>query len=132
KRQEKLSEIMHHNMTSVLYESPHRMKALLEDISKIDDERIVSISREITKKFEQHYRTTATDLLSKLDKEIPLKGEFVVVSSAYEEEAVQFTGSAKDHVSSLIADGMKPKDAIKLVAELRGLKKQEVYDEFHK
>src|SRR5699024_3628520 len=79
KRQEKLSEIMHHNMTSVLYESPHRMKALLEDISKIDDERIVSISREITKKFEQHYRTTATDLLSKLDKEIPLKGEFVVV-----------------------------------------------------
>ncbi|CAD2074672.1 16S rRNA (cytidine(1402)-2'-O)-methyltransferase [Jeotgalicoccus meleagridis] len=132
KRQEKLSEIMHHNMTSVLYESPHRMKALLEDISKIDDERIVSISREITKKFEQHYRTTATDLLSKLDKEIPLKGEFVVVISAYEEEAVQFTGSAKEHVSSLIADGMKPKDAIKLVAELRGLKKQEVYDEFHK
>lgn len=132
KRTEKLSEIMHHKFTSVLYESPHRMKNLLSEICKIDEHRIVSISREITKKFEQHVRGSASEILAKLDKEIPLKGEFVVVISQYEEQETEFSGTPKDHVTSLVEDGMRPKDAIKLVAELRGLKKQEVYDEFHK
>ena len=50
----------------------------------------------------------------------------------YEESETEFTGQPKDHVTSLVEEGMRPKDAIKLVAELRGLKKQEVYDEFHK
>ena len=132
KRSEKLSEIMHHQFTSVLYESPHRIKNLLTEINKIDSGRIVSISREITKKFEQHVRGAAAELLSKLDDKIPLKGEFVVVIDKYEESETEFTGLPKDHVTSLVEEGMRPKDAIKLVAELRGLKKQEVYDEFHK
>ena len=123
---------MHHKFTSVLYESPHRMKSLLTEINKIDSSRIVSISREITKKFEQHVRGRADELLSKLDKDIPLKGEFVVVIDRYEEEQSEFTGTPKEHVTELVEEGMRPKDAIKLVAELRGLKKQEVYDVFHK
>ena len=61
KRSEKLSEIMHHQFTSVLYESPHRIKNLLTEINKIDSGRIVIISREITKKFEQHVRGAAAD-----------------------------------------------------------------------
>lgn len=132
KRSEKLSEIMHHKFTSVLYESPHRVKSLIADIEQVDGERIVSLSREITKKFEQHVRGTATELLAKLDNEIPLKGEFVVVIDKYEDTKTVFTGTPKEHVAELIDDGMRPKDAIKLVAELRGLKKQEVYDVFHK
>lgn len=132
KRNEKLSEIMHHKFTSVLYESPRRMKSLMSEIEKIDPKRIVSVSREITKKFEQHVRGTAAELHSKLDEDIPLKGEFVVVISNYEEENTVFTGTSKDHVTELIEDGMRPKDAIKLVAELRALKKQDVYDAFHK
>lgn len=132
KRQEKLTEILHHRKTAVIYESPHRMKQLLKDLAKFDPKRLVSISREITKKFEQHERKTANELLYMVDKEIPLKGEFVVVIEGYEEETVNFTGTAKDHVSELVNEGMKPKDAIKLVSELRGMKKQDVYDEFHK
>lgn len=132
KQREKLSEIMHHKFTAVLYESPHRMKNLMTEISKIDSDRIVSVSREITKKFEQHVRGTADELLSKMDNDIPLKGEFVVVIDRYEEEETEFTGTPKEHVTELVEEGMRAKEAIKLVAELRGLKKQEVYDVFHK
>ena len=49
----------------------------------------------------------------------------------YEESETEFTGQPKDHVTSLVEEEcVKRRD--KSIAELRGLKKQEVCDEFHK
>lgn len=63
----------------ILYESPHRILKTLEQIIEyIDAERPISISREITKTFEETLRGTATDLLSHFKKHTP-KGEFVLI-----------------------------------------------------
>ncbi len=131
KRKKKLKEIMAHELTSVLYESPHKVKDTVGVIADIDGERMISISREITKKFEQHVRRPASEMLGLLDEEIPLKGEFVIVIEGAEPESVHFDIPAAEHVEALIKEGLTPKQAIKKVAEVRGLKKQDVYDEFH-
>ena len=128
KKNDKLRQIMHHPQTSVIYESPHKLKSTVQSIMEIDPEREISISREITKKFEQHRRGTAQEIFQALDGEIPLKGEFVIVIRGYEEEAVVSDIPIRDHVNQFIEQGMKPTKAIKMVADIKGMKKQEVYD----
>ncbi len=132
KRKDKLVEIMKHPLTSVLYESPHKIKDTLLSISRIDPDRQVSVSREITKKFEQHERASAAEMVGMLGVDIPLKGEFVIVVEGAPEIEETFDVPVIDHIEELIEEGMKPKQAIKTVADLRGLRKQDVYDEYHK
>lgn len=132
KRKDKLIEVMEHPFTSVLYESPHKIKDTIAAISNIDPERNVSVSREITKKFEQHERASAVEMADMLGESIPLKGEFVIVVEGAPEIEETFDMPVTEHIEELIGEGMKPKQAIKAVADLRGLRKQDVYDEYHK
>ncbi len=128
KRNEKLKQIMYHPQTSVIYESPHKLKATVGRMMEIDAEREISISREITKKFEQHRRGPVGEILGMLGNSIPLKGEFVIVIRGYEEAAVVSDIPIREHVNQFIDQGMKPTKAIKMVADIKGMKKQEVYD----
>src|SRR5699024_570149 len=122
---------MFHPHTSVLYESPHKLKQTIKSMLEIDENREVSISREITKKFEQHQRGTVKEIYEMLDSSISLKGEFVIVIKGYEEDAVVSDMPIKEHVNQFIDEGMKPTKAIKMVADIKGMKKQEVYDIYH-
>lgn len=128
KKNDKLKQIMHHPYTSVIYESPHKLKSTIQSMMEMDAEREISISREITKKFEQHRRGTVKEVFGMLGGVIPLKGEFVIVIRGYEEEAVVSDIPIRDHVNQFIDQGMKPTKAIKMVADIKGMKKQEVYD----
>jgi 16S rRNA (cytidine1402-2'-O)-methyltransferase len=64
--------------TIVLYESPHRLLKLIEEIIlHFGEEHQMSVSREISKMFEETVRGTATELLEHFTQN-PIKGEFVV------------------------------------------------------
>ncbi|MDZ7742622.1 MAG: 16S rRNA (cytidine(1402)-2'-O)-methyltransferase [Bacteroidota bacterium] len=78
-RQTKLKELAEKNCSLVLYESPYRLVKLLEQIIEfMGPQRRVSVSRELTKVYEETIRGTAGEVLTLfLDKKI--KGEFVVV-----------------------------------------------------
>lgn len=128
KKNDKLKQIMHHRHTSVIYESPHKLKSTVQSMMEIDADREISISREITKKFEQHRRGTVKEIFDMLGEGIPLKGEFVVVIRGYEEEDMVSDIPIRDHVNQFIDQGMKPTKAMKMVADIKGMKKQEVYD----
>lgn len=128
KKNDKLKQVMHHPQTAVIYESPHKLKSTVQGMMEIDENREISISREMTKKFEQHERGTVKKLFGMLGDGIPLKGEFVIVIKGYAEEAVVSDMPIKDHVNQFIDEGMKPTKAIKMVADIKGMKKQEVYD----
>jgi|SRR5690625_4441994 len=131
RKNDKLKQIMYRPQTSVLYESPHKLKQTIKGMLDIDEAREMSISREITKKFEQHRRGSVREIYDMLDKEIPLKGEFVIVIRGYEEEEMVSDTPIKEHVNQFIGEGMKPTKAIKMVADIKGMKKQEVYDIYH-
>ena len=78
-RQTRLKGISAETRTTVLYESPHRMVKLLgELVEHCGSERKASVSRELSKKFEETRRGTVQELLAYFEAHAP-KGEFVVV-----------------------------------------------------
>ena len=78
-RQKKLKEIAQQDFTQVLYESPHRLLKLIKEIALyFGEEKQLSISKEITKIHENHFRGTAKDMYQ-IFSSTPIKGEFVVV-----------------------------------------------------
>ncbi len=78
-RQKRIGELVLEPRTMVFYESPHRVVKLLQQlIEAMGPERKASVSRELTKKFEQTVRGTLGELLAHFTAREP-KGEFVVV-----------------------------------------------------
>ncbi|MBO3066498.1 16S rRNA (cytidine(1402)-2'-O)-methyltransferase [Staphylococcus shinii] len=134
-KQSYLEQRMYENSTLIIYESPHRVKDTIKTIQKIDRDRKVSLGRELTKKFEQIVTDYVGNILDRLnDESIPTKGEFVVLiegAEAVEDTAWFEDMSIKEHVDYHINQNMKPKIAIKQVAELRQMKTSEVYDIYH-
>lgn len=64
--------------TIILYESPHRLKALLEDAIEVFGDRPAALASELTKLFESVRRGTLSELLGSLDEQAP-RGEYTVV-----------------------------------------------------
>lgn len=80
-RKTKWESLVAKGETIVLYESPHKIQKTLKEIAEyFGASQKVSISREISKKFEEHLRGEASDLLKRIEAQ-PIKGEMVVVIS---------------------------------------------------
>jgi len=78
-RQTKLEVLSKLSHTFILYESPYRLLKTLEQLSSFcGNERKVSVSRELTKLFEETIRGTFEEVVSKL-KDRKIKGEIVIV-----------------------------------------------------
>jgi 16S rRNA (cytidine1402-2'-O)-methyltransferase len=85
-RQTRLKQLAEENRTIVLYESPHRLLRLLNEILEhFGAQRRVSVSREISKKFEET-RTDKVEFVLKYFEEKEIKGETVVVIRAPEKD----------------------------------------------
>ena len=135
-KQNVLSERMFQSSTLIIYESPHRVTDTLKVIDKIDSQRRVSLGRELTKKFEQIVTADVNTLLTMLqNSEIPLKGEFVILIEGAEAEisTTWFDDmSIEEHVDYYIKEkNIKPKAAIKMVAEDRQSRTSEIYNIYH-
>lgn len=126
KKIQELESLKEYNHTLIFYESIHRIESSLEAILEVLGDRRVVIGRELTKKFEEFTYGKVSEILKDLPTQ---KGELVVIVEKGEEEELEI--SVIDHVNQLIDAGEKPMDAIKKVAKLHGLKKQDVYNEYH-
>ncbi len=77
-RHRKLEALRHCPGTLVLYESPHRIDKLLGELEELFAGREVVLARELTKKFEEYLRGSASELRERL-RSRGIKGEFVVI-----------------------------------------------------
>lgn len=76
-RQTRLKALAEEKRTMIFYESPHRiLKTIEEFITVFGPERQASISRELSKLYEENVRGTLTDLKLHFENN-PIKGEFV-------------------------------------------------------
>ena len=112
--------------TIIFYEAPHRIIDTLNDMNQVFKNRYISISREISKKYEEIYRGTIEEVIKELNEP---KGEFVIVVSGNDEEVSYDDLSVQDHVDMYVRDGYTLKDAIKKVAKDRNVAKNEIYRE---
>lgn len=125
-RTRELNEIKGYKNTTIIYEAPHRMLELLKDMADILGQRKVSISRELTKRYEETFRGTAAEALDKF-KESGFKGEFViVVEGNLQEDKVEEVDIEKS-LREYIDGGYTKKEAVKLVSEQYNLPKNQVY-----
>ena len=80
-RTKRLKELSAETKTMVFYESPHRILKTLSDLSNhFNDESQISVSRELTKLFEETFRGTIKESVEHFETKKP-KGEFVIVLS---------------------------------------------------
>lgn len=116
---EKLKSI---NFTIILYEAPHRLYKTLQKIYKILGNRQISISREITKVYEEVFRGTVLEAIQKYEN---VKGEIVIVIEKNTNKT-NYDELFKD-VLELTQLGMTSKDAIKYVSKKNNVSKNILY-----
>ena len=128
KRRDELEMLKDNEYTMIFYEAPHRIMKTLNMMLEVFGDRDISISREITKKFETVYRGKLSDVI----RNVPEKGEFVIVVSGCEEKVIDDNLSIKEAANLHIKAGLDVMTAIKKVAKDRKIPKNEVYKEYHK
>lgn len=128
RKKEELELLKDVEYTMIFYEAPHRIINTLNMMLDIFGNRKISISREITKKFETIYRGNLNGII----QNIPEKGEFVIIVSGNDEKEVISDLSIKESVNLYIRAGFDVMSSIKKVARDKKLPKNEVYKEYHK
>ena len=134
-QKETLKKLKEQTVTLIFYESPYRITATLTNFLEIFGNRQVVLCRELTKVHEEYLRGSTEELLAYIE-EHPVKGEccLLVEGNLFEmpvTEVDEELGTLKEQVEAKIASGEKPNAAIKAVALKNGLKKQEVYRQYH-
>lgn len=132
-RKQVLEELVNETRTIVLYEAPHRLLRTLEELQETLQNRRLTICRELTKKHETFFQTTVEEAIARYQVQEP-KGECVLViegkSRKELEEAKQKQWeelTIAEHMEVYLSKGMSKKDAMKQVAQDRGVGKREIY-----
>lgn len=119
-----LAELLPLPATLVIYESPRRVKELLDDLCELGGERReAALCRELTKKFEEVQRGSLGELRAAMSEREP-KGEFVVLVDRAEAQVADET--MEQALRRAMAE-MSLKDAAATVAEAYGLPRRKVY-----
>ncbi len=130
-RAEHLESVKRSTYTLIFYEAPHKLRNTLRDMLSAFGDRRITIARELTKKYEEIRLTTLSDAVAYYEENEP-KGEFVlVIEGCAPEEAKEenqlLALSILEHLAFYTTQGIDKKEAMKRVAEERGVSKREIY-----
>jgi 16S rRNA (cytidine1402-2'-O)-methyltransferase len=84
RRRSRVAQLMSREESFILYESPYRVLALMEEIVAVDPARRACLGREMTKIHEEFLAGTAAEILEELKGRGELRGEFAVLVSGRE------------------------------------------------
>ena len=117
--------------TQIFYESPHRVKATLENMLEVYGDRPVVLVRELTKIYEEYQRGRISELIDYLAGN-SLKGEcLLIVAGASLEKEDKADADLLAEIDSLVQSGSKKNQAIKEVAKKYGRNKSQLYALYH-
>ena len=129
-REKILLEISTNEKTTIIYESPHRLKSLLKELSEFcGGEREIEIGRELTKKFEEHVGNTIDDVIE-FFREKDIIGEITIVIKGINKKRdlkLSMTNIKKE-LNELIKAGLTLSEASKYLAKKNGIKKSIIYN----
>lgn len=111
----------------IFYEAPHRLREMLADILGVLGDREISVSRELTKRFEETRRGFTSELMGFFNEQNP-RGEFVVTVAGAEIAVEENTeDDIRRTLEHLLASGLSRKTAINQVSAEYRLPKNHVY-----
>jgi len=120
-RSSALSEAMNNSYNIVLYESPHRLEKLLDEICAIDGDREIFLAKELSKKYQTYHKGTALDLKQRLNQTV-IRGEWVVVIQAIKNDKKSIS------FDELVNMSIPPKIKAKLLASISDKSVKEWYE----
>lgn len=126
KMYDELNMLKDNDYTLVFYEAPHRILRTLNALLEVFGDRVISISREISKLHESVFVGKISEAINTID----VKGEFVIIVSPCQ-EIVNDDMSIIESVDMYIRSGLSSMDAIKRVAKERKIPKNDIYKEYH-
>ncbi len=128
-----LEDLKTESRTMIVYEAPHHLRAVLDDLYEALGDRRISICRELTKRFEEVNPTTIAQAIEYYKNNDP-RGEYVLVIEGKslqeqdEEKRLSWQEmSIEEHMRYYEEQGVSHKDAMKKVAVDRGVGKREIY-----
>lgn len=112
--------------TLILYEAPDRVGATLATMAAaFGGGRLACVSRELTKRFEEHVRGTLDELAARF-ADTPPRGECTIVVAGAGDEVVAVV-DIEAEVRSLLASGLGPKDVAQRLVVKTGRPRRELY-----
>jgi 16S rRNA (cytidine1402-2'-O)-methyltransferase len=124
-RARRLAALRHDPRTLVFFESPVRVRALLNAMREIFGDRTVAVCRELTKLHEEIVRGPISDVVTALAE--PMKGEVVIVIEGEREPAPTPLEEVVAEARELVSGGMKKRAAARTAADRHGAPTNEVY-----
>ncbi|MEG0388480.1 MAG: 16S rRNA (cytidine(1402)-2'-O)-methyltransferase, partial [Niameybacter sp.] len=132
-----LEGLKNETRTTLLYEAPHRLLKTLEVLYEAVGDRSITVTKELTKKFEFIYKTNLSGAIAYFE-EVEPKGEFVLVLEGKDIKVLQEEDqkaweemSIEDHLQVYLDKGQDEKSAMKQVAKDRGVSKRDIYAYIH-
>jgi 16S rRNA (cytidine1402-2'-O)-methyltransferase len=131
-RRARIQELASEGRTVVLFEAPHRLVALLEDLLAELGERPVAVTRELTKRHEQQVGPTLSSALAHFRAHSP-QGEFTLVLGGAPAVAAEARSEAEllEDLQALLDQGLSRNEAARQLAQQTGLAKRELYALLH-
>ena len=129
-REKILLEISSNEKTTIIYESPKRLKKLLVELSEFcGRDREIMVARELTKKFEEHIGSSINEV-SELFRDKDVIGEITIVIKGISKNRNLNLNrlSIKKDLNDLLKAGLSLSAASKYLAKKNGLKKSEIYN----
>tara|TARA_B100000886_G_scaffold335824_1_gene293501 strand:+ start:927 stop:1790 length:864 start_codon:yes stop_codon:yes gene_type:complete len=129
-REKILSEISKNDKTTIIFESPHRFKKLLNELKEYcGGEREISVSRELTKKFEEQINNKIDKVIDIFQKR-EIIGEITIVIKGTEKSSeIEFNESTlKKELEELINAGLSLSAASKYLAKKKNVSKNFIYN----
>ncbi len=126
-RRRLLAELARSPDTTVAFEAPHRLQKALADMEDTLGGRSIAVCRELTKLHEEIFRGTVAEAIEHFDNP---RGEFTLVIEGLEDAIpkpeVEIDIDAE--LARLRKEGMRAREAVRIVTERSGLPHRTVYD----
>ena len=127
KRKDFLEEIKNYPQTYTFYESPYRALKTLKSIQQVFGDRNCSVSRELTKIYEETIRGKLSEVISILEKKEKIKGEFTIVVEGHNTNFSNTQIDIEPELIKLKKQGKSLKEAVKEICGIYKAQKNEVY-----
>lgn len=130
KRKKTLINIYKSNITTIFYESPHRIIKTLKIMREIfGNDHLVFIARELTKIFETYYRGKLGELIAEIENNKDnQKGEFVLIVSALKVDTKKEEVIPLEEGLKKILNEFSLKESVNIISKIYNINKKEIYN----
>ncbi len=136
-RKQLLEQLRIETRTLIFYEAPHKLKGTLEDLYGILGNRSITLTRELTKKFEEVLTMPLLDAIAYYKEHDP-RGEYVLVVEGLSHEKLQeekldqwLEMTLEEHMDYYLKKDYSKIDAIKAISKDRSVHRREIYQYFN-